>query len=121
MLAGLAALFAAALKLHLLDTLIASGGGEDSFPIPFSVPVLFFYAVVFVCACSVVRRWAEPSLTDNSIALIVLSIPLLAAALGRCESGHILSNGVGLKVSCSCMRRVRPACGGCIAAHSSLR
>jgi hypothetical protein len=99
MLAGLAALFAAALKLHLLDTLIASGGGADSFPIPFSVPVLFFYAVVFVCACSVVRRWAEPSLTDNSIALIVLSIPLLAAALGRCDPGHILSNGVGLMLA----------------------
>ena len=59
------------------------------------VPRLFFYAVVFVCACSVVRRWAEPSLSDNSIALIVLSIPLLAAALGRCDPGHILSNGVG--------------------------
>ena len=99
MLAGLAALFAAALKLHLLDTLIASGGGADSFPIPFSVPVLFFYAVVFVCACSVVRRWSEPSLSDNSIALIVLSIPLLAAALGRCDPGHILSNGVGLMIA----------------------
>jgi hypothetical protein len=99
MLAGLAALFTAALKLHLLDTLLASGGGADSFPIPFSVPVLFFYAVVFVCSCSVVRRWAEPSLTDNSIALIVLSIPLLAAALGRCDPGHILANGVGLMVA----------------------
>jgi hypothetical protein len=99
MLAGLAALFAAALKLHLLDTLLASGSGADSFPIPFSFPVLFFYAVVFVCACSVVRRWSEPSLTDNSIALIVLSIPLLAAALGRCDPGHILSNGVGLMVA----------------------
>ncbi len=61
--------------------------------------MLFFYAVVFVCACSVVRRWAEPSLSDNSIALIVLSIPLLAAALGRCDPGHILSNGVGLMIA----------------------
>jgi hypothetical protein len=99
MLVGLAVLFGAALKLHLLDTLLASGGGADSFPIPFSVPVLFFYAVVFVCACSVVQRWSDPSLTDNSIGPIILSIPLLAAALGRCDPGHILVNGVGLMIA----------------------
>ena len=96
MLALLAALFVAALKLHLLDTLLASGGGADSFPIPLSLPILLFFAVVFVCACSLVRRWAEPSLNDNSIALIILSVPLVAAALGRCDPGHILANGVGL-------------------------
>lgn len=32
LLAGLTALFAAAYKLHVLDTLISSGGGADSFP-----------------------------------------------------------------------------------------
>lgn len=96
MLAGFVILFGASLKLHVLDTLLASGGGADSFPIPPSVPVVFFFAVVFVCACAVVRRWSTPSLNDNSIALIVLSLPLLVVALGRCDSGHMFCNGVGL-------------------------
>jgi hypothetical protein len=96
MLAGFSALFGVGLKLHVLDTLLASGGGADSFPIPLSAPVIFFFGVVFVCACVVVRRWYIPSLKDNSIALIVLSIPLMAAALGRCDPTHILLNGIGL-------------------------
>ena len=79
MLAGLAALFAAALKLHLLDTLIASGGGADSFPIPFSVPVLFFYAVVFVCACWSYDGWR--ALTDRQLHRTDRS---LHPAAGRC-------------------------------------
>lgn len=96
MLAGFAASFAAAWKLHVLDTLRASGGGADSFPIPLSAPTLFFLGVVLVCACALVRRWQDQSLNDNSIVLIVVSVPLIAAALGRCDPGHIGTNGVGL-------------------------
>jgi hypothetical protein len=96
MFAMLAAVFETALKLRLFDTLRASAGGADSFPIPLSISVLFFFGVVFVCVCSLVRRCTDSSLNDNSVALIVLSAPLLAAALGRCDTGHIMCNGVGL-------------------------
>jgi len=96
MVAALAAVFAAALRLHVLDTLRASGGGADSFPIPLSVPVVFFFAVVFVCACALVRRWQTPAVNDNSVCLVVVAMPLLAAALGRCDPGHLVCNGAGL-------------------------
>ena len=49
-----------------------------------SLPTLCFFAAVFVCACAVVRRMGEPKPDDNTLALVVISIPLLAAALGRC-------------------------------------
>jgi hypothetical protein len=101
MLAGLVAIFGIAFKAHVFDTLLASGGGADSFPIPFSSAVLFFFAVVFVCACAMVERWSQPTLNDNSVALILVSIPLLAAALGRCDPGHMLFNGMGLVLAAS--------------------
>jgi hypothetical protein len=95
MMAGHIVLFALSFKLHLLDTMIASGGGADGFPIPLALPVLFFFFVVFLCACAIVRRWSRPDFQDNSVALIVISIPMLAAALGRCDPGHIFLNGIG--------------------------
>jgi hypothetical protein len=101
MLAGLVVVFVFAFKLHVLDTLLASGGGADSLPIPFSSVVLFFFGVVFLCACAIVERWSQPMLNDNSVALILLSIPLLAAALGRCDPAHILFNGLGLFLAAS--------------------
>ena len=101
MLAGLVVIFGSAFKLHVLDTLIASGGGADSFPILFSSAVLFFFAVVFLCACAIVQRWSQSGPNDNSVALILVSIPLLAAALGRCAPGHILWNGMGLFLAAS--------------------
>jgi hypothetical protein len=100
-LAGLVAIFGFAFKAHVFDTLLASGGGADSFPIPFSSAVLFFFAVVFFCACAIVERWSQPTLNDNSVALILVSIPLLAAALGRCDPGHMLFNGMGLILAAS--------------------
>ena len=96
MLLGFLALFLAALKLGELDTLLRSGGGADSFPLVPSAPVIYFLCVVFACACVLVRRWRDPSLNDNSVVLMIVSIPLLAAALGRCDPGHIGSNGLGL-------------------------
>lgn len=96
MMAGLIVLFAFSFKVHLLDTMIASGGGADSLPIPFALPVLFFFFVVFLCTCAIVRRWSCPDFQDNSVALIVISIPMLAAALGRCDPTHIFFNCIGL-------------------------
>jgi hypothetical protein len=95
MMAGIIVIFAAASKLHVLDILFASGGGADSFPIPFAPTVLFFFVVVFLCACAIVCRWQHPDIQDNTVSLIVISIPMLAAALGRCDPGHIFLNGIG--------------------------
>jgi hypothetical protein len=90
------AVFLAALKLHILDTVRASGGGADSFPIGFAPYMLVFFATIFLCACYLYLRLSRPGIQDNTIALIAFSIPMLAAALGRCDAGHVLLNGLGI-------------------------
>jgi hypothetical protein len=83
----------AALRLHLLDTMRASGSGADSFPICPAPGILLFFAAIFVCACYVVRRFRVGGVEDNSIGLIAFSIPMVAAALGRCDPSHLALNG----------------------------
>ncbi|MGB9032634.1 MAG: hypothetical protein WCC27_21090 [Acidobacteriaceae bacterium] len=83
----------AALRLHVLDTLRASGSGADSFPIYFAPGILLYFAALFVCACAAVRRWRAGGAEDNSMGLIAFSIPMAAAALGRCDPAHLVLNG----------------------------
>jgi hypothetical protein len=93
---ALGAVFLAALKLHILDTVKASGGGADSFPLAFAPYMLVFFAAIFLCACYVYLRLSRPSIKDNTIGLVAFSIPMLAAALGRCDAEHVLLNGLGI-------------------------
>jgi hypothetical protein len=93
---ALALTFWIASKLHVLDTIKASGGGADSFPIILSPHILLFFAAVFACACYVYQRFAGGRLDDNTLGLIAFSIPMLPAALGRCDPGHVLFNGLGI-------------------------
>jgi hypothetical protein len=96
LIAALGAVFLAAMKLHVLDTVRASGGGADSFPISFAPFMLLFFAAVFLCACYVYLRLTQRRIDDNTVGLIAFSIPMLAAALGRCDPGHVLLNGLGI-------------------------
>jgi hypothetical protein len=93
---ALAAIFWIAFKLHILDVLIAAGGGGISFPIIFAPHILMFIAALFVCACYVVRRFSDRHIDDSTIGLIAYSFPMLAAALGRCDPGHVFWNGQGV-------------------------
>ncbi len=90
---ALAGIFRAALKLHVLDTVMASGGGADSLPIPFAPYILLFVFSLFLCSCYIFRRFFEGRLRDNTIGLIAFSIPMVAAALGRCDPAHVISSG----------------------------
>jgi hypothetical protein len=96
LLLSLALVFVAAIKFHEFDTAKSSGGGADSFPIAFSPHILYLFVTLFVCACYVYRRFSDPRIKDNTIGLIAYSIPMLAAALGRCDSGHVASNGTAI-------------------------
>jgi hypothetical protein len=96
LLLGLLAVFLTALKLHMLDTVMASGGGADSFPIAFAPHLLLFFAALFVCACAVYQHFTKRRIQDNTIAQIAFSIPMIAAALGRCDPGHVVLNGLGV-------------------------
>jgi hypothetical protein len=93
---ALAAVFWSAMKLHVLDSVKASGEGADSFPILFSAHLLLFFAAFFVCACYCFQRLTQRSIDDNTIGLIAYSIPMTAAALGRCDPCHVAWNGLGI-------------------------
>jgi hypothetical protein len=96
MLLAFAVVFGVALKLHMLDMIKTNGTGADSFPIALAPHILLFIAAVFVCACYVIRRFSEQFVRDNTICLIAFSIPMLAAAFGRCDPGHVSTNGEGV-------------------------
>lgn len=96
----LALLFREASNLRFLDTVKASGTGADSFPIVLCGHILVLFAALFVCACYGYRRLTGQQLTDNSIALIAFSVPMLPAALGRCDPGHVMLNGLGIFLAC---------------------
>jgi len=93
---GLAALFFIARRLRILDTVMASGSGADSFPILPSPHILLFFAVFFLCLCFAYRRVATGNVNDTSIGLIAFAVPMLPAALGRCDPGHVLLNELGV-------------------------
>jgi hypothetical protein len=88
--------FGAALKLHVLDRTKVSGTLVECFPITFSPSILLFLAALFACAGYVFRRLTGERILDNTIGLIAYSIPMLAAALGRCDPGHVLYDGMGI-------------------------
>lgn len=96
MLAGLGVTFGVASKFHILDTVKSSGGGSESFPITFAPHILLFFAALFLCACYIIQRFAEHRLDDNTLGLIAYSIPMTAAALARCDPGHVLCNEYGV-------------------------
>ncbi len=95
MLAGLACLFGVAFKFGLFDDIPIDSQGANSFPIVLAPATLLFFAAVFVCACYMVQRLSRPVTRDNTVALLAFSLPMVAAALGRCDPGHIMLNGSG--------------------------
>lgn len=92
----LAALFAIAWRLHVLDTVVASGGGADSFPIIPSPHILLFFAAFFLALGCVWRMLLHREFSDPSLGLVAVAVPMLPAALGRCDPGHVLMNGLGI-------------------------
>jgi len=92
----LSATFWAALKLHLLDTFKANGKGADSLPIAFAPHFLLFFAALFVCSCYLYRRFSARRINDNTIGLILFAVPMVAAALGRCDPFHVVLDGLGI-------------------------
>lgn len=86
--------FGIALKLHVLDAMLADGGGAISFPIVPGPTILAYFAAVFVCACYLYRAFLRRSTDDSTLGLVFFSIPMVAAALGRCDPSHVFWNGL---------------------------
>jgi hypothetical protein len=102
LLVAFAMVFWAALRLHILDTLLADGGGAINFPILIAPHILVFIAALFVCACYVFHRFRDKRIDDNTFGLLAFSLPMLAAALGRCDPSHVYWNGLAIFLASMC-------------------
>lgn len=103
LLAALAALFWAVSRTQIFETIRTDGAGANSFPIVPSVAVLYYFAILFWGGCYIYRRIAQRkfnraqgTIKDDCLALILYSLPMAPAALGRCDVGHLASGGLGL-------------------------
>lgn len=88
------ATFLVAHSLHVLDAMLADGGGAISFPIVPSPPILVYFIAVFICACCLFCSLITPSTDDPTLGLLFYSIPMIAAVLGRCDPSHVYWNGL---------------------------
>jgi hypothetical protein len=88
------AIFAVALKLHVLDAMLADGGGAISFPIVPGPPMLVYFIAIFISACWLYRSFLNRATDDPTLGLLFFSIPMIAAALGRCDPSHVFWNGL---------------------------
>jgi hypothetical protein len=95
MLLALAALSAAALQLGLFRTMLAFRAGGFNFPVAPAAHILLFLvaaAVVASQAGALVRKRAN----GTALPLLAFSLLASAAALGRCDPGHVLLDGLPL-------------------------
>ena len=88
--------FWTAMKLHVLDTLLADGSGAISFPIVIAPHILIYFSAIFVCGCYILHRLRDRRIDDNTFGLIAFSVPMVAAALGRCDPSHVFWNGLAV-------------------------
>lgn len=91
-LAGFLGLLWLANRAHLLSTMKAFAGGAGNTPMVMSAHFLLFFLCVFLAVLHLVRSWPRWG-RSSSCLLVLLSIPMLAAALGRCDPGHIFFSG----------------------------
>jgi len=96
LLLAFALVFWAALKLPVLNSVKAFGAGADGLPIYCAPHILVYFAALFLCGCYFYRRLFAQRLNDNTFALVAYSIPMVAAALGRCDPYHVLLDGQGV-------------------------
>jgi hypothetical protein len=88
--------FLIAFQLRVLDTLIADSGGADSFPVILAPHIVLYMWALFLCACYLFRQVVMKQLDDPNISIILGSLPMVPAAMGRCDPGHVYWNGFGI-------------------------
>jgi hypothetical protein len=78
---------------ELMRVMSTGGSNEPYMPAPH---MLVLFAAMGACAAWLWFRWKRSDLDDTMTAVIVVSIPALASALGRCDSGHVFWGAVGI-------------------------
>lgn len=95
MIAAMAAATALALRAHLFATLASFAGGALDFPLAPAGHLLLFFACLVIALLHLVRKLSRRQF-DNSVYLVLISLPMLASALGCCDPLHVLYAGFGL-------------------------
>jgi hypothetical protein len=96
MLTSLAAVIFAGNKIGIFDYVRTVGGGGSNFPIIPAPSVLLLLFCIGITACYTVFRFKQGGALSNTMSIIAVAVPGLAGALGRCDSGHIALNAVGI-------------------------
>ncbi|WP_420240105.1 hypothetical protein ACOBR2_21070 (plasmid) [Telmatobacter bradus] len=94
LLALLAALILEANHFQLFYLMRHMEDGGFNFPIIPSEHILLFFFSVFVAASYFARNLLCAELRSNTTLLLLISVPSLAACLGRCDPGHVLYDGI---------------------------
>lgn len=94
-LAAMAAPTAIAVRAHLFDTFLSFGSGAHDLPLYPAGDVLLFLVCLFLSVLHLVRQIANRE-HGASVYLILISLPLLAPALGCCDPLHVFYNGFGI-------------------------
>ena len=78
---------------ELMRVMSRGGSNEPYMPAPH---MLILFACMAACAAWLRFRWLAGDVSDAVSALIVVSVPALASALGRCDPGHVFWGAFGI-------------------------
>ena len=103
-----AVIFLVAVRLDLFQSLKSMGSGAFNFPIiPAGHILLFFFCCVIV-TFYIATRLRERSKGESVLIVAAVSIPLLPAALGRCDPWHVIFNGTGIVLAATVLVSTMP-------------
>ena len=95
----LASIFGVGWRLQVFSTVASAADNANSFPIAIAPHILLYMASLFLCCCYLFVRFSKDDFSDRLIGLVLVSIPMTAGALGRCDPGHVGWYGLGLTIS----------------------
>lgn len=84
-------------KFQVFDTLKAFGSGGFNFPIiPVAPPILFFLSSLFLSAAYIFFTLSMKIFRTSTMCVLMVTLPELPAAFGRCDPGHLIFYGFGI-------------------------
>jgi hypothetical protein len=87
-------------KLGAFSTIKSFASGGYNFPVIPAPHILLLFATVFLCACYIAECLSTGRFRSNSFLLLLVSIPLLSASMGRCDPAHVLFDILGAFIFC---------------------
>ncbi len=96
--AGLGIPVAAHFRYFELMRVMSRGGSND--PYMPALHLLLLFACLAAAAAWLRARWSAPATwTDSMSAILLISLPMLASALGRCDPAHVFFGAVGIQLA----------------------